>query len=470
MRGVALLAGATWIAGAQGAGFAIIEHSAQGLGTAFSGGAASAADGSTVYFNPAGMSRLEGTQVHAAGHVIITSFDFTDTGSFQATPAGNLPLLPTASRSDDGGTIGLVPNLYYVRDLAPGWKFGLGVNAPFGLRTEYGRNWVGRYQAVESDILSINVNPSLSFKVSDDLSFGFGVNAMYLRAKLSNAIDFDAVCRGSVAPAVVAGSGLVPPPAIPATVAATCTGLPGSGSSEGFVENEADDWGFGINAGLLYQVTPTTRVGIAYRSEVHHELEGDANFTVPAGIAAGAFGPATQGTIATLFADTSARANLDLPASLSASLHQRIGDKFTLLADATWTGWSSVQELRIDFGTPGQPDGVETLGWDDTWRLSLGLEYAHNDRLTLRTGVAWDESPIPNAAARTARLPDNDRVWLAFGASYRVSDRLSADFGYVHLFVDDTDIQRTGSTGSVLRGTYDSQADILSAQVRYRFK
>jgi long-chain fatty acid transport protein len=112
---------------------------------------------------------------------------------------------------------------------------------------------------------------------------------------------------------------------------------------------------------------------------------------------------------------------------------------------------------------------VETLNWTDTWRYAVGANYYHNDRLTFRTGVAYDETPLPNAASRTPRLPDNDRLWLSVGASYRVSDRLSADIGYAHLFIDDTPIRRTGSTGSVLIGNYESEADIFSVQVNYVF-
>jgi long-chain fatty acid transport protein len=470
LRAVALLGLGLGAAGtASGAGFAIIEDSAQGMGNAFAGGAAAAEDLSTVFFNPAGMTRIEGTQIQAAGHVIIPTFEYTDRGSFQKLGDGvTIPLLPGANTSEDGGTVGLVPNFYYKRDLTDRLKFGLGVNAPFGLKTEYGRKWIGRFQAVESEILTINANPALAYRVTDALSVGVGLNIMYMDAKLSNAVDFDAVCGGT-AVAVVTASGLVPAPLVPGTAAATCTGTPGSGAGEGFVENEADDVSLGFNIGFLFEFSKDSRFGIHYRSEVQQELDGDADFKVPTTLAVGPFGPATQGAIDALFADGDISANVDLPATLSASVFHRFHPKFAVMGDATWTGWDSVQELRIKFATPGAADGVEALGWENTWRVGVGLNYYHSNKLTLRAGFAYDESPVPNLTMRTARLPDNDRTWVSIGASYAMSDRLQFDAGYTHLFIPDTSIARTGSTGSVLKGRYESDADLLSAQVRYRF-
>ena len=462
---------------ASAAGFALIEHSAQGMGNAFAGGGAAATDASAVWFNPAGMAVMpQGAVAQATAHVIAPSFDFTDGGSVQALSAtSSTPLLPGSRSSDDGGETKFVANLYYKRDVSEKLMFGLGVNTPFGLATKYSGDWIGRYQAIESEIKSVNINPSIAFKATEEFSVGFGVSAMYMDAVLTNAIDFNAVCAFTVGPAVAAGAG-VPAAAIPAAVAGACSpsGTPGSGGRDGFVKNKANGWGYGFNVGAMYQASEDTRVSVAYRSKVSQKLKGSARFSVPTGIAVGPLGTAPTGInaqIGAAFADDRITAKVKLPDTLSFSAWHRLNEQWEIMGDATWTGWSSVPELRIVFDRPttaGGP-GVETLDWDDTWRLAVGTAYSPNKQWTLRTGVAYDESPIPSATSRTARLPDNDRIWLSFGATYKASDALNVDVGYTHLFISDTRINRAGSTGNVLIGTYESDANLFSAQVRYNW-
>lgn len=434
-------------------GFALIEHGAQGMGNAFAGGGAVAEDASAAWFNPAGITRL-GTQMQASGHVIAPTFEFTDAGSVQALGAGTIPLLPGAPGINDGGKTALVPSMYYVRKLDERFSFGIAINAPFGLATEYDRNWKGRYQAVESEIIDLNLNPSLAYKISDALSIGGGLSINYIDAKLTNAVDFAAVCARLVGGACPNGA------------------APGQGAFDGFAKNTADDISFGFNLGLFYEPTADTRLSLAYRSRINHKLDGQARFSAPTTLGGfGALGPALGGGLAATFANTGITTSVSLPETFSISAYQKVHPKLGLMLDFTHTNWSTVPELRILFDRPGAAGGpsVETLNWTDTWRYALGANYYHNDRLTVRTGVAYDETPVPNAASRTARLPDNDRLWLSVGASYRVSDRLSADIGYAHLFIDDTPIRRTGSTGSVLIGDYESEADIISVQVTYVF-
>lgn len=435
------------------AGFAIIEHGAQGMGNAFAGGGAVAEDASAAWFNPAAIVRLR-TQMQASGHVIAPSFEFNDAGSVQALGAGTIPLLPDAPGINDGGKSALVPNLYYVRKLDDRFSFGLAINAPFGLATEYDRNWKGRYQSVESEIINLNVNPSLAYKVSDAFSIGGGLSINYIDATLTNAVDFAAVCARAVGGACPNGA------------------VPGQGGFDGFVENTADDISFGFNLGIFYEPTENTRLSLAYRSRINHKLDGKAQFTAPTTLGGfNALGPVLGGGLAATFANTGITSSVSLPETFSISAYHKVHPKLGLMLDFTHTNWSTIPELRILFDRPGAAGGpaVETLNWTDAWRYAVGANYYHSGRLTFRTGVAYDETPVPNATSRTSRLPGNDRLWLSFGASYRVSDRLSADIGYAHLFVDDTPIRRTGSTGSVLIGTYESDADIVSLQVNYIF-
>ena len=257
--------------GASAAGFAIIEQSVKGLGSAFAGGAASAEDGSTVFFNPAGMTRLRGTVIEGAGHIIVPQAEYTDGGSTlnAAVGGGAIP----GSGSKDAGVAGAVPNLYYTRDLFEGVKFGLGINAPFGLKTDYSDGWVGRYHAISSALKTVNINPSIAHRYDNGLSIGVGVSAQYVQARLTNALDQSTICLARIGAAGCAGLGLT---------------TPGSRATDGHIDLDADDWSFGYNIGLLYEFDENTRVGAHYRSKISHTLEGNADFS-NTGALAGAF-------------------------------------------------------------------------------------------------------------------------------------------------------------------------------------
>ncbi len=415
----------------QGAGFALIEQSGSGMGNAFAGAAASAEDASTIYFNPAGLMYLQGAQLVAAGHLIKPSTKF----SGSATDPLAAPI--SGSNGGDAGDLGIVPNLYYSRPLPNGFVFGLGINAPFGLKTEYNADWVGRYHAIESEVKTVNINPTIAYKATPSLSVGVGVSAQYIEATLSQAVNQFLACASALGPGPCAG--LIGAPDVKAEV-------------------EGDDWSFGFNFGLMFEVAPTTRIGFAYRSKIGQELEGDASFAGanPVFASVGVLVP------------TSVRADVTLPESASLSLYHELNSKWALLADATWTKWSRFQELRIDFSS-NQPDSVTVENWDDSMRFALGVNYRYNSAWLLRAGIAYDEEPIPDAELRTPRIPGNDRKWLAVGANYRYSPALSFDVGYAHLFVSDTRIDHTSSSAGNITGTYDSDVNILSAQVNWNF-
>ncbi|MBI5016492.1 MAG: outer membrane protein transport protein [Deltaproteobacteria bacterium] len=425
---------------ASGAGFAIIEQSVTGIGNAFAGGAASAEDASTLFFNPAGLTRLKGQQAIAGGHAIVTSFVFKNKGStHQLTDITDEGL--TGDNGGDGGTFGLVPNGYYSATLDNGWAFGLGVNAPFGLVTDWDKGWVGRYHALKSDVLTININPSAAYKITRNLSIGAGVSAMYMKAELSQAVDFG-------------------------------TALAAVGDrtqrDDGKATLNADDWAYGFNVGLLWEFTENTRAGLHYRSQVKQKLEGDAKFDVPAKIQA-----ILDAAGSSKFQKTDANGDINLPDTVSLSLYHRYDPKLAVMADVTWTHWSTFDELKIEFDNPEQDPSVTTEKWDDAWRVAVGATYNPLPAWALRTGLAYDQTPVPNSKYRTPRLPDNDRYWLSFGTGYQATDRLSVDVGYAHLFVDDAKINKDpvgedASRGG-LKGTFTNSADIFSAQIAYRW-
>jgi long-chain fatty acid transport protein len=418
-----------------------MEQSVKGLGNAFAGGAAVAEDASTVFWNPAGMSLLEGEQVSTALHVIKTSFEFENQGSTHALQGLTGQGL-TGANGGNAGTWNLVPNLYAVSSLDNGWAFGVGVNVPFGLTTDWDAGWVGRYYALKSAIMSININPSLSYAINEQLSIGAGVSAMFMDAELSQAIDFG-------------------------TIFNLLGGLPQL--DDGKVSLKADDWGFGFNFGILYRFNDATRIGASYRSRVKQKLTGDADFSSSAKVTA----MIAASPYPTFFQDGAANAEVTLPEMASLSLYHRVNEKLALMADLSWTGWSTLKELRIKFAS-GQPDSVTTLNWEDAWRFGLGGTYNLNDRFALRCGLMYDQTPIPGAAYRTPRLPDQDRLWTNIGGSYAWNDLWSVDLAYAHLFMlgdADIDMDPVGenATRGGLQGTFDNSGDILSAQVNYRW-
>jgi long-chain fatty acid transport protein len=436
-----------------GAGFALIEQSVKGLGTAFSGGSAVAEDASTIYYNPAGMTRLEGQQVLAAVHIIVPS------SKLSATTAQNvLGMSLGTNNGGDAGEAGVAPNFYYVNRINDRVALGLGVNAPFGLSTKYDQDWVGRYQAVESNVITVNINPSIAYKVNDNLSIGVGVSAQYIDATLSSMVD------GGLVAANLGGA------AVPSDLA-----------NDIFVENKADDWSYGFNLGVLYELNKNTRFGAAYRSEVKHNLQGDTTTTVPAAI--GSMTPPGLGgsiPLAALFLNQGVNGKIDLPASASLSVYHRFNEALALMADATWTGWSSFEKLTLNFegsGIAGSSSTTTTENWDDTWRLSAGAAYNLSPQMVLRFGLAYDQTVIPSDEYRTPRIPDEDRYWVALGAGYQINDRWGIDGAYTHLFVADAALNKvdTGAPGNentgkgTVVGTYEGSVDIASVQVSYSF-
>lgn len=328
------------------------------------------------------------------------------------------------------------------------------MNAPFGLTTDYDDGWVGRYHALTSELKTVNINPSLAYKASDTLSLGFGINAQYIDARLTNAVDFGGACNFPTINAVVTG-----------IFGTTCGALGlAPQANDGEAEVTGDDWSWGYNLGMMWQATPQTRIGVAYRSKIKHKLEGEAEFDTPANAAL------IAGILS--LTDTDATADITLPDSLSVGFNHDVNSKWTVNGDITWTNWSVLDELRIEFDS-GAADSVVTTNWRDSNRYSLGLTYAQNNQWTWRGGLAFDESANGDSADLTPRVPDQDRTWLTLGFTYKPSNNLSLDFGYAHLFVKDAKVNKAIDAENALRGAlvgkYEIDVNIISTQARWTF-
>lgn len=403
-----------WAPSAFAGGFAIGTQSGSGTGNAFAGGAAAADDASVAWYNPAAMTLLPGKQVAGALHVLRPSFKFQNTGSTGAFAA------PGTGDGGDGGDWAYVPNAFFTMAINPQWSFGLALNAPFGLKTEYDAGWRGQLTALLSDVKSVNINPSVAYKASDTVSIGGGLSVQKLDAELSS---FSGV--GALGNAII----------------------------------NADDVGYGFNFGLLVQATPSTRFGASYRSSIKYDLEGTATFT-------GAAGAPFNGGV---------RADLRVPDSASISVFHTLNPRWELMGDITWTGWSKLQQLVVvrttasAGGAAGSTFTTLAFRWQDTWRFGVGANYKMNDRTKIRFGAAFDETPT-NDVTRTARLPDQDRIWLAVGMQYRVSKAGVLDVGYAHEFIRDASINNTVPPfPGALIGKFENKADIFSIQYSHSF-
>ncbi|HEV7373013.1 OmpP1/FadL family transporter [Arenibaculum sp.] len=420
--GVAAVA-ATLSAGAattaEGAGFYIKEQSVTGLGRAFAGEAAIGEDASTIYFNPAAMTELSRAQAVAGAHLLVPRSQLTNTGStylFNGAPIGSIAGTESGNPYDPTP----VPNGFAAAPFLDGdlWV-GVGVTAPFGLANAYDPNWFGRYDSIETELTTINVQPAVAYRINDMLSVGGGVDIQYADAKLTNAL------------------------------------FAGPGNPDVITDLQGDDWTVGFDVGVLFKPLPTTRIGVHYRSAVTHDLEGQF--------------VATQA--GTVLVRTPGSAQLKLPDIVEVGVAHEATPALTLLGEVTWTGWDSFDEIRVQ--RPGFPDSAILQGYENSFAVALGAQYELDGNWTLRAGIQYDETPT-EGGFRSSRTPDGDRTWLTAGFSYQVGRNFVLDAAYAHIFISEetVDLTRTGAVPALstrIRAETEGSVDIVSVGLRYLF-
>ena len=433
------------------AGFQLTEQSSLGAGRAYAGAGIVGDDLSAVHYNPAGMTLLDGTRFQAGGVWIGLNADFK----------GN------NGESENGRLKGqMIPAGYVTHQVNDKVWLGFAMTVPFGMGTEYDRNWEHANRGTSAKIYTFDMNPSIAYKVSDFISVGAGVSVQYAKAELGMRMD-------------------VP-------------GAPGKDMAHGKVE--ADSWDWGYNLGIMISPTDTLRFGLAYRSAIEHEAEGDvklSNFSseisqlLGEGLTSLLAGGYTMGTSATL----------ETPDTIMLTGTWEATDKLRLSGLIRWANWSNFDELTLNndlssgvaSALEGQlsqsigeligqqqggaiagqlVDGMKTTTlenkWKDTWLFSIGADYRINDAFTVRGGVAYETSPIDHQETRMAVIPDTDRLWLSLGASWYPTQDLQFDIGGTYLMgVGDKDLYN--SDGKKI-GKYDSlDAYLLGVQMQYRF-
>lgn len=413
---------------AAASGFQLQNQTGSGNGNAFAGAAATAEDAGTVMWNPAGMTYLpKGHNISAAATALVRTIDYKDTGSTVNLPPPASAAFPLGTT--DGGNAGgtsLVPAFYWAYSLNDRLSLGLGVSPTFGNVTEYDFDFVGRNAGYFAEIKQININPSVAWKVNERFSIGGGLNFAHNETHFKQGLAF-----GNI---LLAGS-------------------------TNHLDIKGDDWAVGYNLGAMFQVTPATRIGLTYRSELEFNLEGRQRVSVA---------PLNAAT-----ANQDIEAKLKTPASASLAVSHMANERLELLADFTWTDWSVVDIIQLKNKASGANLNALSYNFKDSWRVGIGANYQLNDAWKLRVGVAYDKSPVKSAQDRTMTLPDSDRTWLSIGAKYRISPKMSLDLGYTYLMFASAKTNRAVMAGvtevQTINGKWDNDVHIISTQLNYNF-
>lgn len=407
---------------AMAAGFALNEQSISGMGTSFAGRSSSADDATTLFGNPAGMSRLKREEVSFGMAAIHAKTDIKNTSaaSPQIPALGGARLPVNGSNDGDMVPFTAVPMGYYVKPIDDKWAVGVGVYVPFGLISDYESGFQGRYHGDYSEVRVITVQPTVSYRFNDKLSIGFGPTINRIDGELQSATF--------------------------------------TGGIDGRVKVTGDDTAVGFNAGILYEFTPHTRMGLTYHSKVDYTLEGDTELK--------------EGfNLSPLGGKYDASLDLTTPESIDLSVTHELNDQWTLYAGAMLTRWSRFEAIVIENeGIPTSPLNpiIEEQDWHDTWSYALGAAYKLNREWTLRTGLAFDQSPTNNEH-RSPRIPSGDRTAVSFGLAWNPTDDVTVDLAYSYLWEEDTKVRRNSRTRGVYNADYENRAHGFGAALSYRF-
>lgn len=421
---------------ASAAGYGVREFSPLAMGSSYAGASARNDDPSFLAYNPASVAGVGDWDATAGVVAVLPTSDATYTTA--RTVFGQQI---SGARTQDGFVQpAYVPDMEVRYRLAPEWSVGLAVTAPWGLSTTYDRNWAGRYHAHETKLLTVNIAPTVAYQISNELSVAASFHAQYATGRLSNAIDI-----GSIGAAFsIAGSD--------------------PGNQDGYGAFDAQDWGFGYALGVLWSPSEDLRIGASYRSQIEHRLTGPVAFS----IGSSAVGQALAGS--GLLQDTRGATDLTTPSAASVGAVFDVSPNWQLAGEIGFTDWSVFQELRVQFANPVQPDEVTLFRWKDSWFGAIGATYRPAQDWSISAGAAYDQSPA--GAARNARIPDADRLWLSVGAQVALSEHTGLSFSFAHLFVRDEPINLSASEPSNLfrgdlSGTTDAEANAVSIQLTF---
>ena len=432
-------------------GFQLFEQNGAWVGDYDAGGAAEASDASTAWYNPAGLVRLDHTQLVLGAAGVDAGLSFEGEAQNYTTATINAPLPPhnpetihvlnyDAYGTAEGGTFAVIPSFHLAVPLSNSVVAALSVVVPFGLESDWPDDSIVRYSATETSIEDVDITPSLGVKITDKFSIGAGIDFQHVDAVLDQIVGF-----GDVVP-----------------------------NSDSHSENDADDWALGWHGGVLYQFTPHTRVGLAYHSQVNVDADGTSKF----------YGPlatyVTGGQTDTLVSHD-LNAQVTLPGYATLSIFHDINARWAVKASANYTEWSKFDTIPLNnVAAIGQVDGTlqpqilnvnVPQNFHNTWRFATGVNFKQTEKWMWRAGVGVDQDPT-NDEDRNLRLPDGNVFAIAVGAHYQLNKAFGFDAGYQHLFTKDGEINNAevvGAQTAYVNGDTKNTANLFSLQMTVNF-
>lgn len=517
----------------QGAGFELPQKGTKELAIAYGGSAALLQDASAIANNPAGLMRLQGRNLVGAATFIKSSFDYDHQIHRELIP-GVGGQVPGNSQGNISG-MSMAPHIYYSRRMSENMAMGFGIYAPFGSQTDYGDEWAGRYHATSTEFRAVNFNPVFAWKESDRLSFGLGAIIQIFNGEFKSKIDVGHVVADQVIKKLESETLAELREGASDYAACPFPGMSANACVSHILSHKFDvdntmtvsSLAYGFNFGVLWEHDEKTRVGFNYQSRVRHLATGDAKrpetedpqfkarlqaaiesvglkvlgVTIPSWFEA-LFG--FGGNIGTLSGDSAVEGaekavgplgaqggdielQITMPDVVTISGFHQYDDEWAFTGGITWTKWDYVKELRFSYADSTHRGGenyegndndvrrrdlVVPFAWENTFRLGFGTVYTGFDRFTLYGGMAFDQSPVPDAARRSPRGPDSDRLIMSVGASTKLFNRVGVDVGYSHthfLSSDINSVENPAGTYHRMDGSYKGSLNVLSVQASYQF-
>lgn len=416
---------------AYASGFYIRIKSPESVALSSAGDAARTNDASTAFFNPAGMTHSGTAGFEFGVDLIRPSILITSSGSTATTPGSLGIATPVSGNAGKANDAVLIPSLFYVRPLSEEIAWGLAIATPFGLEVDYGTSWFGRYDSIRTALSTIDVSPSLAWRLNPSVSLGAGLNVQYADAELSNA---------------------VPNPLQPGGIGA---------SSDAMATVDGDGWGAGFNVGALFRSADHGRFGLHYRSGIKHELDGRLAVK-------GLSGPLVAGNEV-----APTRTAFRLPAVLSFAWVREVDQDWTLLAQWQWFEWKKFDAVRIHYNNDSR-QVIRPQLFKNSTSFALGTKYRLSERWTVSTGIRSDRSPTVDGY-RNSSIPDANMQWIGAGASYRFKDQFKFELGAsrsrakgagIDLGLPFFDGSPVASIVS-MKGQIRSRLSTISASIRY---
>jgi long-chain fatty acid transport protein len=422
--GTALICALAASGSAHASGFQVRETSGTLQGSSFAGMSTLSTDASTMFYNPGTVGQYDETSYSVGASLIIP---VAKAKNIEASNGALTNIATSGGSYKDMAQDALVPNAHAVWKLKDQLNLGISITSPWGLVTDNDSDFAGRFFGTTSKIKSVNIKPVLAYRFDNGLSIGAGPQIQHLDASLSRAV-----------------------PAL------------GGPAAEGNGKISGDDLAFGWSAGINWQILSDTRIGVAYNSEIKHNLEGDIKFDSAAK------------SLATPYTDRNATAKVTTPEAIAFGVSHDLSDQWTVMADAQWTNWNSIGNLVFQYDgltnalNANSGSTVESYNWGTSWFGAIGARYQYDENWSFTGGVAYDETPI-KTRNRNVRLPDSSRYWTSIGASYKVAEWADVSLGYTHVFANEARVDHQDANLGNFAADYEASVDIIALQANFKF-